>query len=336
MPQAKQTRLALSSARRLQLQHVQLPQLQNLDVAVAATAAGELLLLGHMTALAALVVEGAGSWPAGDQLPPNLRTLKLVLEGSRQVDEDPYSSTAAFYIPRSISLQPVLGLGQLQELHLGMWCVGGWDVPAAAEVAQLSTLRSLQEVCIRWDSYQIGDDRKIQGIAAAFAVLPLKALTWRHAGMSAAVMQRLGSLQGLTSLELDGRAERAGDLELYGIKFTQLAVALRQLAALQYLAIRDDRRGYIDNWTADNDDDDEEEEEEEDNCDGEVELLQAVDGLQHLRAIKIDVPVLKRASLAQLDNMQQLVPNLLARGWTATGWQSMTFQVRIHIKSKAK
>jgi hypothetical protein len=139
----------------------------------------ELLLLGHMTVLTALAMKmSANSWTPADELPPNLVSLELVLGGdyhhpwAKDVSSSSSSSSSSAAIdPRGISLQPLLGLGQLQQLHLDMWCVYG-DVPAAEEIAQLSTLRSLREVRIVWDSYQLGDDAAVEGIAAAFALLP--------------------------------------------------------------------------------------------------------------------------------------------------------------------
>jgi hypothetical protein len=284
------TRLELLLVRRVQLQH--------LDVIVADTAAGAPLLLGHMTALTALAVESVNGLSPADQLPPQLTMLKLVLGGYDY--KDPSSSAATNNNPRSISLQPVLGLGQLQKLQLDMQCVDG-AVPAAEELAQLSTLRSLQEVRVVWDSWLLGDDATVVGIAAALAVLPVKTLTWRHAGMSAASMQQLGCLQGLTSLDLEGTRMR--DTQDY-VTVERLAVALPQLAALQCLKLGNVNSGDLASAA------------EADNLDGVVELLQAVDGLKHLFAISVCLPVrLKDAAVTQL-HMQQLVPNLLARGCT--------------------
>jgi hypothetical protein len=115
-----------------------------------------------------------------------------------------------------------------------MVCFDG-AAPAAEERAQLSTLRSLQVVRVVWDSYRLDDYATVEGIAAAFAVLPLKALTCRAAGMSAAVVQQLGCLQGLTALELEGKRMRDNH---DCATSEQLAVALRQLAALQYLSLQ--------------------------------------------------------------------------------------------------
>jgi hypothetical protein len=107
------TRLELASVRRVQLQHLQLPRLQHLDAVVVEgdNTAGEALLLGHMTALTALAVD---DWCPADQLPPNLAALKLPLRAG--CVECPSSSggssscSSAVTTPRSISLQPVLGL----------------------------------------------------------------------------------------------------------------------------------------------------------------------------------------------------------------------------------
>jgi hypothetical protein len=87
----------------------------------------EPLLLGHMTGLAALAVEeDAHSRSPADQLPPNLTALKFVLGGdySKDVSSSSSSSSSSAAIDRrGISLQPLLGLSQLQKLHLDMWCV---------------------------------------------------------------------------------------------------------------------------------------------------------------------------------------------------------------------
>jgi hypothetical protein len=198
-----------------------------------------------------------------------------------------------------------------------MWCVYG-DAPAAEEIAQLSTLRSLREVCVVWDSYQLGDDAAtVKGIAAAFALLPLKALTLRHAGMSAALMQQLGCLQGLTALKLEGIVDKNGVRWRHLPESTrtlasqdcatvaQLAAALQQLAALRYLRLYTEQ-DYTDKESAaalqasDND--------------GVVALLQAIDGLKHLSGVSVGLDVC--AAIEQL-HMQQLVPNLLARGCRA-------------------
>jgi hypothetical protein len=307
------TRLELASVRRVQLQHLQLPRLQHLDVTVVDSLAVEPLLLAHMTGLTALAMNmNANSWSPADELLPNLGALELVLRGSDSKD----SSRSATTNPMSISLQPLLGLSHLQQLHLELKCVDG-AVPTAEEMAQLSTLRSLREVRIVWDSYQLGDDATLQGIAAAFALLPLKALTLRHAGMSAAVMQQLGCLQGLTALELEGMCLPASARTLDSHDCAtpaQLAVALRQLAALRYMRLQHNRGDIVNELSAALQADDS----------GDVaELLQAIDGLRHLIAVRLDLPVqYKRAAFRQL-HMQQLVPNLLARGCTANVWQGI-------------
>jgi hypothetical protein len=316
------TRLELLYVRREQLQHLQLPRLQHLDVLVVDSMAGVPLLLGHMTALTALAVEDAGSWSPADQLPPNLISLKLVLGGIK--DKGRSSSTASQNScdDSSISLQPVLGLGQLQKLHLDMECEDG--AVQAGEIAQLSTLRSLQQVRIVWDSFKLESNATLEGMAAAFALLPLKALTWRHAGMSAAVMQQLGCLQGLTSLELVGRENMLGSQER--VTPAQLAVAVRQLEALQYLHLSGCDYGGVEDTAA------------ADDFDGVVELVQAVDGLKHLFAVSVDLAVqLKGASVNQLQPaaVQQLSPNLLARGCTVLVWRGMPHMTRVGIVSRA-
>jgi hypothetical protein len=302
------TRLELIVVRKVQLQHLQLPRLQHLDVDLVPSKTGEPLLLGHMTDLTALAVDmEADGWSPAAELPPNLGALKVPLNG--YYGEHPSSSIISNN-PRSISLQPVLGLSQLQKLHLDLWCTDG-AVPAAAEIVQLCTLRSLQEVRVRWDSYQLGDDAAaVEGITAALAPLPLKTLTLLHAGMPAAAMQHLGRMQGLTALELECFAASSLKSRVIASQDratpAQLAAALRQLASLRHLKL------FNDSWGCNYDSDLQAALHAED-CDGVEELLQAIDGLKHLFAIHVDLPVrMKWAAFRQL-HMQQLVPNLLAR-----------------------
>jgi hypothetical protein len=308
------TRLQLASVRRVQLQHLQLPRLQHLDVVLVEddNTAGEALLLGHMTALTALAVD---DWCPADQLPSNLAALKLPLragcgECPSSSDSSSSSCSSAVTTPRSISLQPVLGLNQLQKLHLDIQCVDS-DVAAATaeEIAQLSMLHSLQDVRIAWDSCESGDDAAaVECIAAAFALLRLKALSWVHVGMPAVVMQHLGRMQGLTALELEGFAPLKASSSVIASQDcatpAQLAAALRQLPALRYLKLFNDTWDTIMDIAPGLLGDD---------SNGVEELLQAIDSLKRLFAIRVDLPVrMKWVALRQLQ-MKQLVPNLLAR-----------------------
>jgi hypothetical protein len=120
--------------------------------------------------------------------------------------------------------------------------------------------------------------------------------------MSAAVMQQLGCLQSLTVLTWNRVYSEDEKMQSRDCATpTHLAVAVRQLTALRHLQLGSDRSDSAAALQAD---------------DGEsvVALLQTIDGLKHLSGIRVRLPVrLKCEAFGKLD-MQQLVPNLLARG----------------------
>jgi hypothetical protein len=115
-------------------------------------------------------------------------------------------------------------------------------VPAAHELAQLSTLHSLQEVRIDWQSSFL-DAAAVEDMAGEFLVLPLTSMTWEHAGIPAAVanmMQQLGELQGLTALHLFHDSFSAYRSGLQNrVTPAALATVLRRLTALQRLHLLD-------------------------------------------------------------------------------------------------
>jgi hypothetical protein len=77
------TRLALPSARRVQLQQLQLPRLQQLEGWLSSTRKQEQLLLGHMTSVTELALYDycypCDGYAPTEQLPPNLRTLAICM-----------------------------------------------------------------------------------------------------------------------------------------------------------------------------------------------------------------------------------------------------------------
>jgi hypothetical protein len=252
------TRLQLSSARRVQLQQLRLPQLRRLVGVMDTTQNQEQLLLGHMSSLTALTLYDnrypCDSFAPTEQVPPNLRTLDMMIWVERSSRERPYR----------VSLQPLLALSQLQPLHLDLTAAER-SVPAAHELAQLSTLHSLQEVCIDWQSSLL-DAAAVEDTAGALLVLPLTSMTWEHAGIPAAVMQQLGELQGLTALHLFHdclSAYRSGlqnrvtpaalatvlgrltALQRLHLSDTSLSAAAAGLAALPACAVHDDTDGVV-------------------------------------------------------------------------------------------
>jgi hypothetical protein len=319
------TRLQLQSVRRAQLQHLQLPQLQHLQASLYTTYhhKDEPMLLGHMTSLTALDVQVLNRyWPA-DLLPPNLLTFHLTL---RRVC---VRLTREMYQAREdccSSLHPLLQLGSLQQLHLELPCCER-TVPAAHELAALSSLGCLQDIRVDWKSEGFSA-ATADAIAAALEVLPLQALTLPHAGIPADVLQRLGCLQGLTALELSqfssygmsSQRSVGNRQQRLDVPAAQLcrAVLLQQLTVLHCLRLSsntlDDKALFAaasaDGHVADARDD----------HGGVVSLLQAIGRLHHLTAVRVDIDVwLLHVSVQQLDRSRvlQLLSSPLSQSCSA-------------------
>jgi hypothetical protein len=201
-------------------------------------------------------------------------------------------------LPYRISLQSLLALSQLQTLHLDLTAAER-AVPAAHEFAQLSTLHSLQEVRIDWQSSYLAA-AALEDMAAAFQVLPLTSLTWEHAGIPAAVVQQLGSLQGLTALHLCHdlySSDQSASQRVYQqdrVTPAALATVLRQLPALQRLQLSARSRSESAATHA------------HDDTDGVVELVQAVGRMQQLSAVSVQMRVRLQDDWQDMAAAQQL------------------------------
>jgi hypothetical protein len=289
--------LQLGVVRRVQLQHLQLPHLQQLDVWCSHRGVGQRLQLGQLTALRKLLLQDyATALRQDDQLPPNLQQLEYVLIGERSEDDGQTSI-----------LQPLLVLGQLQKLEMQF---RGAPAVTADELKQLSSLTSLQDLCLSYEGCTQGD---AAAAAAAWRILPLKGLIWGSDNVSAAMVQQLGELQGLTQLVL-----QAAGLSCSVLDATpgQLAVALQQLRKLRCLTVKgydymamqagvpaigsDGQDPAIGAWHG---------------IGGIEAFLQAVDALYDLGEAHVALPVvLQEADVQQLnDKLQQLLPRGLAR-----------------------
>jgi hypothetical protein len=162
------TRLELSMASSLQLQQLQLPRLQHLVLDyLTQYGPGFPQLLGDLTSLTVLDLGGCCGLSATDTLPPSLRTLKL------QFTSDAHLKLLS---DSRVSLRPLLLLSKLEQLQLDLSGVA-CTIAAAHEVAQLSTLCTLQDLHILWRSEQLGQSSGTAAAAEAFAaalkVLPL-------------------------------------------------------------------------------------------------------------------------------------------------------------------
>jgi hypothetical protein len=308
------TRLELSAVRGTQLQHLQLPRLQHLvlkHLVYLGPAVPQ--RLGHLSSLVVLDVRACFGLSCTDTLPANLRTLKL------------WAKPVSSYRPRqpcNFSFAPLLALSKLEQLQLDLARVA-CTMQVARAVAQLSTLRSLQELRILWDDtagrqqarwprgWGLGLGRAaaaVEDFAAALQKLPLKALSWRHAGLPAAVLQQLGNLQGLTALTLhsaDDSECNTGEQEV-----AQLAALVRRLTALQCLHLRRDTAAGGDGQGG----------EALDDSSAIRELMQAICSLQQLVAVRVWLRVrLPDAAVAQLnDSLPQLLSGPVAQSCTAS------------------
>jgi hypothetical protein len=204
------TALQLPPVDKLQLAALQLPKLQQLQVELCGSNASYALQIGHMTTLQSLrlTVFSTCGTADGDQLPPFLEELCWDLHAIG-----------------SFSVQPLLGLTRLQRL----WLKFEGQAPAAAELAQLSCLKSLQDLKL---SYSDVPDEVVEAAAAeVWPVLPLVGLYVAAAtGVPLPLLEpstmHLSGLQRLTRLHLSGSRE-------IGAVPGQLAALLRQLPALQ-------------------------------------------------------------------------------------------------------
>jgi hypothetical protein len=262
------TQLNLDVVRREQLQHLQLPQLQDLRLRLLKSEAEHPrpFRLDQLTTLHVLRIEAGNGLQRADHLPPNLCQLSWL--GWVK------SSTAG--------IQPLLALSRLRKLIIV--CE---DVSAAAgeeaalvsqEMVQLSTLDSLQELVLVMDTDLTADAAAV----AAWHVLPLRRLHLRSSGViEAGVLQGLRQLEGLTSLSLRNHPSGAGSL---AATHEQLGVVLQQLTRLQQLtlqALRVDLRGASSGDYR----------EPYHDVEGVAVLLQAICDLHELKSVQIELPV---------------------------------------------
>jgi hypothetical protein len=287
------TSLALDATRR-QLQHLpQLPQLQVLQVRIQGHPSRQPLQLGHLTSLVRLVVADVrGPLLAADQLPPNLRQLAWIQE-RRGWD------TLGGNVKRSHSLQPLLALELLEELHLQMPGAAN----AAAELSQLSSISSLQE--LRLDCSVCPGSGFDSSAALAWSKLPLKSLRVSIDEVTAGFVQQRTVFKHLTSLSLTHELGTTYERKTFSSAVTssQLAAVLTQLPGLQVLAL-DLRRSGMNAGSSSS-------EGVSTKCatssgcvEGGAALVEAIGGLQQLGIVQVRLPVeLDAAAVQQLSSM---------------------------------
>jgi hypothetical protein len=303
--------LQLGVVRRVQLQHLQAPHLQQLDVWCSHRGVGQRLQLGQLTALRKLLLQDyATALRQDDQLPPNLQQLECVLIGERDGQSD----------GQTCILQPLLVLSRLQKLEMQF---RGAPAVTAEELKQISALTGLQELGLSYEGCTQDD---AAAAAAAWRVVPLKALMWGSDYVSAAMVKQLGELTGLTQLVLQAAGLSSS---LMDATPGQLVAMLQQLTKLRCLtvegydhmagvpAIEDDGldsgKGAWRDITAVG------------------AFLQAVDALCELKKAHVALTVdLQQADVQQLcGELQQLLPRGLARYCNVTA-----YRVAVEMNSK--
>jgi hypothetical protein len=294
------TRLQLPAVRRVQLRALQLPQLQRLQVKLRRVEDGGQVQLSHLTVLDRLTVikncnsSGNTGMTSEEQLPQDLQ--ELCWDECRQGHR---------------SVQPLLGVSRLQKLRLHF----GRQPPAADQVEQLSTLSSLREVSLAYFASPVPCIEA--AAAAAWQALPLVGLRLADINMvSAALLQQLQQLQGLTALELS--------IEDYGeqaqVTFSEVAEMVQNLPALQCLSLQCLRfKATVEANEDDNGDGVVEEQGSRrgmyHNAAGVAELLQAIGSLSVLDSayVWLRLKLLKAAAQQVTDRLPQLVGSLLAQ-----------------------
>lgn len=242
------TRLQLLVTRSQLQQMPQLPRLHLLQVRASQDVEGGhhqmQLQLGHLTSVQKMELSDAVLLAAKDQLPPNL--CGFVWSYKCRCSAHILGAQGCF----NHCLQPLLALSKLEKLHL--------QVPgepyAAQEVAQLSSMSSLQELGIMF-SCKPGSGLDSSAIAA-WGQLPLKSLTLDFVEFSTGFVQQLTMFQHLTRLSLNRRSvfdDRLFEPSTFSsdAKPASLAAVLTQLTRLQLLAINMSTQQHYD----DDDDD---------------------------------------------------------------------------------
>jgi hypothetical protein len=219
------------------------------------------LQLGHLTALTKLVMvrEVSEEVRVGDVLPQNLVEM---------------------HVSQAASATPLLHLQQLRVLTMGL----APDMPAAELQRLASGLSALQEVHLEYAHDTVG------AAAAGWSCLPVRSLKlWSNATVSAAAMQHVSMLTGLTRLEAG-----YGGVH-YGATLPQFGEALLPLVQLQELSI--DGRCFTSG------------EEDDDIVDtGAGAVLHAVAGMQCLRRLKLNSILCTSEAITEL----AAVPHLKA------------------------
>jgi hypothetical protein len=330
------THLEIAPVRKAQLQHLQLPQLQQLRVSFMCTWIDEQLQLSHITSITQMVCEGCGTLFCGEQLPPNVLTLTWSddLGFHRAVVEGKYS------------LQPLLALSKLQQLHLDM----RHGAPEIEELAQLNSISSLTDLTLTYDLIGLGANPSnaaaVEEAAAAAAaaeaaaqgvwqLLQLKALSWKSRSIPAAVLQQLSALQGLARLDLQLLDHHDACQAQY--QPAVLAAALKPLSKLQQLQLILNPARYQASSSesivlsasgeqhaapaaGESEGSSPSSSEQRGDAQGVAAFLQAIAGMSDLGQVYICLPVkLAEADAQQLSGMvQQLLPGWLGQCCAAT------------------
>jgi hypothetical protein len=291
----------ISTMCREQLQRLpQLPQLQQLQAQV--TGSQHALQLGHLTTLRMLALSTGKlermlppndtvrrALQPDDALPPNLQELSLYGRAGNILHEGSDSSCR---------WEPVHLLTKLQVLRFITW---PGQPRETGKLSALTSLTSLSSLELSYQGEEIDGAGADGAVLKAWQQLPVKKLSFAACQYGSALVQQLGMVHGLQTLDLSGWQDR-GELKA---TLQQLAAALQSLKYLRSLRIAG--LTYVVGATP-------APREAPHDVEGVAAVLRAIAVLLKLRDLRVVLPLrLTDAAVQQVPGMLKLLPSWMVR-----------------------